>query len=104
MLCTLTVENHTSASGMKRFPMGGEPIVTPEGERIEDSKGRPSYVTSAGAGPSVGKHLLLAYLPMEHAVEGKDLAVEYMHERYPVKVAVVGSRPLFDPDNDRMKS
>jgi glycine cleavage system aminomethyltransferase T/glycine/D-amino acid oxidase-like deaminating enzyme len=103
-LCTLTVEDHTSASGMKRFMMGGEPITTTDGRRIADSHGRPSYVTSAGAGPSVGKHLLMAYLPVEHAVEGKELAVEYMHERYPVKVAVVGSRPLFDPDNERMKA
>jgi hypothetical protein len=27
-----------------------------------------------------------------------------MNETYPVKVAVAGSTPLFDPDNDRMKS
>jgi hypothetical protein len=31
------------------------------------------------------------------------LVVEYMNEQYPVKVAVAGSRPLFDPDNERMK-
>ncbi|MCB0780404.1 MAG: aminomethyltransferase family protein, partial [Flavobacteriales bacterium] len=59
ILCTLTVDDHTSASGMKRYMNGGEPIVTPDGARIVDSKGRPSYVTSAGAGPSVGKHLTL---------------------------------------------
>jgi glycine cleavage system aminomethyltransferase T len=82
---------------------GREPILTPDGERIVDSKGRGSYVTSAGAGPSVGKQLLLAYLTPELAVEGTDLVVEYMNEQYPVKVAVAGSRPLFDPDNERMK-
>ena len=82
---------------------GSEPIVTPDGARIVDGKGRPSYVTSAGAGPSVGKHLLLAYLPTEMAQEGTQLAVEYMTELYPVTVAVVGSRPLFDPENERMK-
>ncbi len=103
ILCTLTVDDHTSASGIKRYMNGGEPIVTPDGERIVDSKGRPSYVTTAGAGPSVGKHLLLAYLPPELAKEGTKLAVEYMMERYPVTVAVAGSRPLFDPDNERMK-
>lgn len=103
VLCTLTVDDHTSASGMKRYMNGGEPIVTPDGQRIVDSHGRPSYVTTAGSGPSVGKHLLLAYLPPEHAQEGKKLAVEYMMELYPVTVAVAGSRPLFDPDNERMK-
>lgn len=103
VLCTLTVDDHTSASGMKRYMNGREPIVTPEGKRIVDGKGRPSYVTSAGAGPSVGKHILLAYLPTDIAQEGTKLAVEYMTELYPVTVAVVGSRPLFDPDNERMK-
>jgi glycine cleavage system aminomethyltransferase T len=103
ILCTLTVEAHMSKSGVRRYMNGREPILTPDGERIVDSKGRGSYVTSAGAGPSVGKQLLLAYLTPELAVEGTDLVVEYMNEQYPVKVAVAGSRPLFDPDNERMK-
>jgi glycine cleavage system aminomethyltransferase T len=105
ILCTLTVEDHTSArDGMKRFPTGGEPITTPDGSRIVDRKGRPSYVTSAGAGPSLGKYLLMAYLPPEHAGAGTDLAVMYMDELYPVKVAVAGSTPLFDPEDLRMKA
>ncbi len=103
ILCTLTVEDHTSASGNERYMSGSEPILTPDGERIVDSHGRPSYVTSAGNGPSVGKYLLMAYLPPSHAVEGLDLAVMYMNELYPVKVAVVGSTPLFDPNDERMK-
>ena len=102
-LCTLTVEDHTSASGVARYPAGNEPILTIEGERIIDAKGRVSYVTSAGAGPSVGKYLLLTYLPPEHAIEGTELAVMYMNELFPVKVAVVGSRPFFDADDERMK-
>ena len=84
--------------------LGREPVVTPDGARIVDSKGRGSYVTSAGAGPSIGKHILLAYLPPEHAVEGSGLLVQYMGERYPVTVAVAGSRPLFDPENTRIRS
>ena len=83
---------------------GSEPILTLDGARIVDTKGRPSVVTSAGAGPSVGKFLLLSYLPPQHAVVGTDLRVRYMNEDYPVKVAVVGSRPLFDPDDARMKA
>lgn len=104
VMCTLTMESHTSDSGMARFPTGGnEPILTLGGDRILDVKGRVSRVTSAGAGPSVGKYLLLAYLPPEHAVEGTELQVMYMNELYPVKVAVAGSTPLFDSENQRMK-
>jgi glycine cleavage system aminomethyltransferase T len=103
MLCTLTVEDLRSADGTARYPTGNEPILTLDGQRIVDRKGRPSYVTSAGAGPSLGAYLLLAYLPPEHAVEGTDLHVMYMNERFPVKVAVAGSRPLFDPEDRRMK-
>ena len=104
ILCTLTVEDHTSQSGIARYPTGGnEPILTQDGERILDSKGRVSRVTSAGAGPSVGRYLLMAYLPPEYAVEGTDLQVKYMNDLFPVKVAVAGSTPLFDPENERMK-
>jgi glycine cleavage system aminomethyltransferase T len=46
----------------------------------------------------------MAYLPPEYAVEGQELAVEYMNERYPVTVAVAGSTPIFDPDNSRIRS
>jgi glycine cleavage system aminomethyltransferase T len=105
ILCTLTIEDHLSArDGIKRYPTGGEPITTADSGRITDDRGRPSRVTTAGAGPSVGKYLLMAYLPPEHAVVGGDLAVMYMNEMYPVKVAVAGSTPLFDPDDSRMKS
>ncbi len=103
VLCTLTVDDHTSSSGVRRYMQGREPIVTQDGQPIIDRKGRRSYVTSAGAGPSLGKHLLLAYLPPEQAQEGNKLGVIYMDEQYPVTVARVGSKPLFDPENDRMK-
>jgi glycine cleavage system aminomethyltransferase T len=83
--------------------LGHEPLLTPEGDPIVDRKGRGSYVTSAGSGPSVGKHILMSYLPPEHARAGGKLAVEYFGERYPVTVAVVGSDPLFDPENERVR-
>jgi glycine cleavage system aminomethyltransferase T/glycine/D-amino acid oxidase-like deaminating enzyme len=104
LLCTLTVDDHVSASGVKRYPLGREPITLADGTPLTDAKGRRSYVTSAGAAPSVGKHVLLAYLPPEQAVAGTRLAVEYMHERYPVTVEVVGSTPLFDPENERIRA
>jgi glycine cleavage system aminomethyltransferase T/glycine/D-amino acid oxidase-like deaminating enzyme len=104
VMCTLTVDDHTSSSGQKRYMLGGEPILTREGAPLTDAKGRRSFVTSAGAGPSVGKHLLMSYLPPEYAEVGEELAVLYMGERYPVTVAVAGSTPLFDPDNERVKA
>jgi glycine cleavage system aminomethyltransferase T len=103
-LCTLSVDDHTSESGERRFMLGNEPVLDPDGEVIVDEEGRESYVTSAGTGPSVGKHLLMAYLPPEYAEEGQQLQVEYFGEHYPVTVEVAGSRPLFDPDNERIRS
>jgi glycine cleavage system aminomethyltransferase T/glycine/D-amino acid oxidase-like deaminating enzyme len=104
LLCTLTVDDHTSSTGVKRYMLGREPIVTRDGKPLVDRKGRRSYVTSAGAGPSVGKHVLMSYLPPEQATVGESLAVEYMGERYPVTVDVVGSTPIFDPENTRIRS
>jgi len=86
-----------------RYPLGREPIVTRDGAPLTDAKGRRSYVTSAGSGPSVGRHLLMSYLPPEYAVVGKELAVEYFGELYPVTVAVAGATPLFDPQNERIR-
>ncbi|MCP3854841.1 MAG: FAD-dependent oxidoreductase [Actinomycetia bacterium] len=104
-LCTLEMLDHTDTNGVARFPCGGnEPILTMDGERIVDAKGRGSRVTTAGAAPSLGSYLLLAYLPPEHAVEGTELKVMYMNDLFPVRVARVGSQPLFDPDDERMKS
>ncbi len=103
-MCTLTVDDHTSKSGVKRYMLGGEPILTRDGDPITDAKGRRSYVTSAGAGPSIGRHILMSYLPPEHAQAGQELLVEYMGEHYPVTVAVADSTPIFDPDNSRVRS
>ena len=89
---------------MKRYPLGREPIVTPDGAPITDAKGRRSYVTSAGAGPSIGKHILMAYLPPEHARVGEKLAVEYMRSSIPSPSTIVGSTPIFDPENARIRS
>ncbi len=104
VLCTLTVDDHQSASGQLRYMLGGEPVLGPDAEVLVDSRGRPSYVTSAGSGPSVGRHLLMAYLPAGQAREGNHLAVEYLGEQYPVTVAVAGATPLFDPENQRVRS
>jgi glycine cleavage system aminomethyltransferase T len=103
LLCTLSVDDHRSKSGVARYMLGGEPIVDLAGERLVDEKGRPSYVTTAGSAPSLGKHLLLSYLPTAQAHAGTKLMVEYLGEFYPVTVDVVGATPLFDPDNNRVR-
>jgi len=104
ILCSLTVDDPRSAGGVARYMLGREPILAPDGSPLVDAKGRRSYVTSAGPGPSLGKHILMSYLPPDQAVVGTKLLVEYFGERYPVTVAAAGSTPLFDPGNERIRA
>src|SRR4051812_18550043 len=104
VLCTLTVDDHTSSSGQKRYMLGREPILAKDGSRLVDAHGRGSYVTSAGAGPSIGKHILMAYLPPENANIGEELLVEYLGEQYPVTVETNDATGVFDPENARVRS
>lgn len=104
LMCGLTVMDHASSTGEKRYMLGGEPILTKDGKSITDAKGRRSFTTSAGSAPSLGKHVLMAYLPPEYAKEGTELLVEYMGEHYPVLVERVGIAGLFDPTNERIMS
>ena len=83
VLCTLAVEDHTSKSGIKRYMLGGEPILTGDGRALIDGHGHRPYVTTAGSAPSLGKHLLMAYLPPDQATVGNELAVSYMEELLP---------------------
>ncbi|MCD4532958.1 FAD-dependent oxidoreductase [Nocardioides sp. cx-169] len=103
VLCTMTVDDHTSASGVRRYMLGGEPILTRDGATLTDGHGHHPYVTSAGSAPSLGKHVLMAYLPPDVAVVGQELAVSYMEELYPVTVGSVDATPLFDRANERLK-
>jgi glycine cleavage system aminomethyltransferase T len=104
VLCTLTVDDHTSASGTKRYMLGGEPILTRDGSELLDEHGHRPYVTTAGSAPSLGKHLLLAFLPPAEAIVGTQLSVSYMEELYPVTVRSADSTSLFDPSNERIRS
>ncbi|NNF53429.1 MAG: FAD-dependent oxidoreductase [Acidimicrobiales bacterium] len=102
-MCTFTVEDNTDSQGRKRYMQGGnEPIMTVAGERIVDSHGRVSRVCTAGPGPSVGKHLLLGYLPADMVEVGADFKVMYMNELFPIKVAAIEGS-VFDPDDTRLK-
>jgi glycine cleavage system aminomethyltransferase T/glycine/D-amino acid oxidase-like deaminating enzyme len=104
VLCTLVVEDHTSRSGTKRYMLGGEPIRTRDGGELLDDHGHRPYVTTAGSAPSLGKHLLLAYLPPSEATVGNELTVSYMEELYPVTVGSADATALFDPANERIRS
>jgi glycine cleavage system aminomethyltransferase T/glycine/D-amino acid oxidase-like deaminating enzyme len=104
VLCTLTVEDHASRSGIKRYMLGGEPILSRTGGELLDDHGHRPYVTTAGSAPSLGKHVLLAYLPPSEARVGNELTVSYMEELYPVTVGSADSTALFDPTNERIKS
>ena len=88
---------------MKRYMLGGEPILSATGEPLTDGHGHHPYVTSAGSAPSLGKHLLLAYLPPAEASIGNQLTVSYMEELYPVTVGSVDATALLDPANERIR-
>ncbi|MDH2415926.1 FAD-dependent oxidoreductase [Nocardioides sp. CER19] len=103
VLCTMAVDDHTSAAGTKRYMLGGEPVLTRSGAPLTDDRGAHPYVTSAGPAPSLGKHLLMAYLPPDEAVVGNELAVSYMEELYPVTVVSTDATPAFDAANERIR-
>lgn len=104
VLCTLQVDDHRSSTGTVRYMLGGEHISGPGGEPLVDGRGRHSYVTSAGSAPSLGVHLLMAYLPPSQAQVGTKLAVDYMGDLFPVSVVATDATPLFDPENTRIRS
>ncbi|WP_422114949.1 GcvT family protein [Brachybacterium sp. UNK5269] len=102
LLCTLAMA-HGAEGAAPHCPTGGEPVLGPEGHPLVDARGRRSYVTSAGPAPSLGRYLLMAYLPVELAAVGTALQVEYLGRRLPVTVLTVGRTPPFDPEDARMR-
>jgi glycine cleavage system aminomethyltransferase T/glycine/D-amino acid oxidase-like deaminating enzyme len=105
MLCTLTMEANVDSKGVARYPVGTCPILDPAtGETLIDSLGRLSFTTSMAFGPTIGKTIMLAYLPHDKAVKGARYAIEYFAEHYPVVVAAVGYEPLYDPQNLKPRS
>ncbi|MDC0947722.1 FAD-dependent oxidoreductase [Gammaproteobacteria bacterium] len=104
-LCTLVMTDNLDGEGVARYPLGNCPIMNPEtGEVLIDSKGRRSYTTSIAFGPSVGKNIALAYLPIDYANEGTELMLEYFNETYPVRVESVGQKNLYDPENAKVRT
>ena len=105
VLCTLTVDDHTSSSGRQALharPRAGARRAT--ASRWSTRTGAARTSRRPGAGPSLGKHILMSYLPPEQATVGEQLQVEFLGEQYPVTVDVVGSTPIFDPENTRIRS
>lgn len=104
-LCTLSMVDNRDADGVARYPVGQWPILDPAtNDVLVDSEGRRSYNTSAAFGPSVGKMLLLGYIPAEYAEEGRELVLEYFSEHFPIRIEAVGYRSLYDPGAARMRS
>jgi glycine cleavage system aminomethyltransferase T len=105
MLCTLVMTDNVDANGVARYPVGILPVLDPEtGETLVDELGRRSYTTSIAYGPSIGKNIALAYLPRAYCREGGNLALQYFGETYPVEVAGVGYKPLYDAENSKPRS
>lgn len=102
VLCTLALRGGGVAG--PRFPSGNEPVLDDEGSPLVDGRGRRSYVTSAGPAPSLGRYIMLAYLPPERAVLGTRLQVEYLGTLLPAEVLAVGRTAPFDPKHDRVKN
>lgn len=105
MLCTLVMTDNIDAKGVARYPVGTLPVMDPEtGETLVDELGRRSFTTSIAYGPTIGKNIALAYLPWAYCQEGRKLHVEYFGEIYPVEVAGVGYKPLYDVQNLKPKT
>jgi glycine cleavage system aminomethyltransferase T len=100
MLCTLVMTEIRDSKGVARYPVGVMPVLDPEtGETLVDDLGRRSFTTSVAYGPTIGKNIALAYLPWAYCQQGRKLTVEYFGETYPVEVAAVGYKPLYDQEN-----
>ena len=73
--------------------LGKEPIL--DGERVL------GYVTSANVGYTVGRSIAYGYLPLEYAMTGTTVEIEYFGRRYE---ATVTDEPLYDPGNSKLRS
>jgi glycine cleavage system aminomethyltransferase T len=70
-------------------------------EPIRSYGGVVAYATSAGYGYSIGRCIVYGYLPVELAVPGTPVEVEYFDERLP---ATVAEDPLWDPKGERLRA
>ena len=92
ILCTLTVDDHTSTSGVKRYMLGREPILDPRRQPPGRPQG-PRLLRHERRGRALDRQAHPDGLPAARAGASRasELAVEYLGERYPVTVAVAGA-------------
>ncbi len=91
-LCTFTLESMA-------YPVSGEAILLPNSSSTGAGKVI-GFTTSANFGHSVRKPIAYGYLPIEHC-ERTDFTIEVYGE--PIS-AIRHDRPLYDPDNTRLKA
>ena len=104
-LCTLTVDDHT-ARDRRAALHAGAPADRPRGRQPDRRRQGPPVVCHLGREQPVDRQARAAGVPAARAwpSKGERLFVRYFDELYPVTVAVVGSRPLFDPENLRVRA
>ncbi len=86
-LCTFTLESMA-------YPVSGEAIIHPDSGEVV------GFTTSANFGHTIGKPIAYGYLPIEHC-DRTDFTIEVYGEPIP---AIRHDRPLYDPDNSRLKA
>ncbi|MGB8858519.1 MAG: FAD-dependent oxidoreductase, partial [Ilumatobacteraceae bacterium] len=87
-LCTFTLESMA-------YPVSGEAIMLPDGDGSVVG-----FTTSANFGHTIGKPIVYGYLPVE-LTDRTDFIIEVYGEPIP---AVRHDRPLYDPDNLRLRA
>ena len=104
-LCTLVMTSNIDSHGVARYPLGNLPVMDPAtGATLIDAQGRRSFTTSIAFGPTLGKNIALAWLPHDYCQVGRELQIQYFGDVYPVQVAAVGYKSLYDPENVKPRS
>ncbi len=106
VLCTMTLDDNIAPDGTPRFIVGNNwPLLDPETKQVlTDAKGRRGRIRRVGYGPSVGKQIVLGYLPPGAAQVGAKVLVEYFGARFPMTVRSVDRTSLFDPLKERVRN
>jgi 4-methylaminobutanoate oxidase (formaldehyde-forming) len=78
----------------RSIALGSEPVRTDAGDIV----GR---VTSGGYGYAVGASIAYAYVPVEHAEPGTQLAIDIFGDWVPAEIRV---EPLYDPEGERVRA
>ena len=78
VLCTLTVDDHTSKSGVKRYMLGGEPILTRDGGTLDRRPRSPGLRHHRGLG-AVARQARAARVPAARAGHDRQPAGGVLH-------------------------